>query len=159
MVEFNHWPKHRVYIWTKKSLPQKEISGSGIWSRLSRCYSQLSWSVDRGTRPVLGCATRRLPFRAPPPIFPRAPRVDGPRSPHFARHTRRCATRLFAEALKSRGELRKNKLFRPAGEIIHCTPSSVANVFYSSFTFTLDKSRVQVSSMSRFLSEIFFYKI
>lgn len=138
----------------KTSPPQKAISGSGIWSRLSRCYSQLSWSVDRGTRPVLGCATRRLPFPAPPLIFPRAPRVDGPRSPHFARHTRRCATRLFAEALKSGGELRKNKLFRPAGEIIHYTPSFVANVFCSPFTLSmLDKSRIQVSGNLCFLSE------
>ena len=29
-------------------------------------------------------------------------RVDGPERPHFARHTRRCVTRLFAEALKLR---------------------------------------------------------
>jgi len=42
---------------------------------------------------------------------------DGPKRPHFARHTRRCSTRLFAEALKccTRMPCRKNKHMRPTG--------------------------------------------
>lgn len=38
-------------------------------------------------------------------------RVDGPRNPHFARHTRRCATRLFAEALKLTYDTGKTNYF------------------------------------------------
>lgn len=39
---------------------------------------------------------------------------DGPKRPHFARHTRRCSTRLFAEALKrcTRVQSEKNKHVR-----------------------------------------------
>lgn len=77
------------------------------------------------------------------------------RGARILRVTRVAARLDCLQRLSNHGELRKNKLFRPAGEIIHCTPSSVANVFYSSFTSTLDKSRVQVSSMARFLDEIF----
>lgn len=40
---------------------------------------------------------------------------DGPKRPHFARHTRRCSTRLFAEALKrcTRMPSVKNKHVQP----------------------------------------------
>lgn len=34
---------------------------------------------------------------------------DGPKRPHFARHTRRCSTRLFAEALKRCTRIRSGK--------------------------------------------------
>lgn len=41
----------------------------------------------------------------------RASTKGGPMRPHFARHTRRCSTRLFAEALK-RGFLHTRVWFR-----------------------------------------------
>lgn len=142
-----------VYIWTEKvSTPEGDIGQRYLEPFVAVLFAIIlvrgSWHASGS-----GVCNKTSPFPCPTPDFSK--RVDGPRSPHFARHTRRCATRLFAEALKSGGELRKNKLFRPAGEIIHCTPSFVANVFLQLIYIihVFDKSRIQISGNPCFLSE------
>lgn len=57
-----------VYIWTEKRYQ----------SRLSQCYSQLSWSVERGTRPVLGVVQQDVSLSLSlPRLFPRASSCGG----------------------------------------------------------------------------------
>jgi len=102
-------------------------------SRLSYCYSQLSRSVNRGTRPVEGCARRRFSLlqrsgRSDRIATEGGTGLDGPKRPHFARHTRRCSTRLFAEALKRSTHARTHRKTNTCGQLVQDKPLYIMQI-------------------------------